>query len=384
MYLSICQFLKTTNNTSNIPQLILKSSLQYNSFLQKYCDPKNLKISNECSQQLEKFNDNYNYQYDKKDDCDRCIFDKNNNKKITIYHHTFWKLNNLFDDYERRVLKLNLMSYLATQNLCCSKFYFWKLENFPQVIEKDLLKSFSYYFSKKIIEFKLFNLKNECETSYLFKNHQICSGNTLYDSFGSTDSVSLSDFVRFFVLDQYGGIYTDGDVLYLKNMQLLWNFNFAYRWSFTPNTINTAVLGINNFFDSSISDLYKQVLLKSDSTYSLISNFHPDRISNDISLLNNGSVFDYKPLKTLHSYLFDSAWLCYDGIEKPLNSKSVCNFEDFTKKNLINETEFQLKDFFPGAFNYHIHLKNARANIISTNSYFVYFENYFKSYLKLK
>ena len=63
----------------------------------------------------------------------------------------------------------------------------------------------------------------------MFKDHEFCKNSNKEKDFNRHYSVSLSDFVRFVVLDQYGGIYTDGDVIYLKEMNLLWYFgNFAY------------------------------------------------------------------------------------------------------------------------------------------------------------
>lgn len=352
--------------------------------LNKYCDPNNLKISPQCSDNLVTFDEKLDYLYNPniKDDCAQCISNENDPiKKLYIYHHTFWKLSSP-SNYELRVLKLNLMSYLATQNLCCTKFYFWKLSNFPQNIEDDLRKEFKFYIDKNVLEFKLFNINSLCKTANLFKNHATCKSNNIDDSILHTHSVGLSDFVRFFVLDQYGGIYTDGDVIYLKNMQLLWYFNFAYRWSFTSQ-VNTAVLGINRKFDSSIDNLYNAILKGAGNSHSVLGAFHPNEVSNYLTKLNNNTIYNYKSFVTLHGYLFDSAWLCYDGIEKSLNSKSVCNFEQFSKAKLVEKKDFNPKDFFPGAFNYHIHLRNADTYTISAESYMAYFEDYFKSLLNL-
>jgi hypothetical protein len=153
------------------------------------------------------------------------------------------------------------------------------------------------------------------------------------------------------------------------------------RWSFT-NTINTAVLGINRKINSSIDKIYKEIISSSNLNL-LFDAFHPNLISNIILTNNNNSIYNYKPLRVLHSYLFDSAWLCYDGIEGPLNNKSVCSFNDFTSKNFVNEKEFNFGSFFSGAFTYHLHLRNADSDI-SSKSYFFYLENYFKSFLNLK
>ena len=142
-------------------------------------------------------------------------------------------------------------------------------------------------------------------------------------------------------------------------------------------------MGINRQVNSSIDDLYKEILASSPNSNLLIDAFHPNLISNIILAKNNNSIYNYKPLKVLHSYLFDSAWLCYDGVEDPLNNRSVCGFNDFTSKKFVEENEFSFRNFFSGAFAYHLHLRNAESQIYS-KSYFFYLENYFKSFLKLK
>ena len=100
------------------------------------------------------------------------------------------------------------------------------------------------------------------------------------------------------------------------------------------------------------------------------------------TLNNNGKIYDFKYFQILHSYFFDSAWLCYDGVSERLNPQSVCMFEEFTGTKLIDEGEFNIKKFFPGSFGYHIHIKNAQ-NYFSNNSYFYYFEKHFKRILKI-
>ena len=202
---------------------------QYIDDLNVKCEPSNLKISNVCSNFLTKFDNAHNLNdVNSKDECNKCILDKKN-QPIIIYHHTFWKLDLNYNQYQLRVLKLNIMSYLATQNLCCTRFLFWKLKDFPKSIETDLFNTFSYYFDKKIIKFMQFESRSLCQNTIMFKEHEFCKSNKQID-FKHKYSVGLSDFVRFFVLDQYEGVYTDGDVIYLKDMKFLWYIgSFAYR-----------------------------------------------------------------------------------------------------------------------------------------------------------
>lgn len=43
--------------------------------------------------------------------------------------------------------------------------------------------------------------------------------------------VAYSDAVRFLVLYRFGGIYIDGDVLLLRNLEPFSHYDFVYEWS---------------------------------------------------------------------------------------------------------------------------------------------------------
>ncbi len=154
----------------------------------------------------------------------------------------------------------------------------------------------------------------------------------------------------------------------------MWTINFAYRWSFT-NRINNAVIGINN--KQSIKKLLETIKSISLTSDDLVKNFNPAKVSYTIADRNKGSCFDYEPFKVLHSYLFDPAWLCADGVLTRHDSKSVCTFKEFISNEFVSQSEFNMKNFFPGALTYHLHMKNLRPKYFNVNSYFSHFENYF-------
>jgi hypothetical protein len=84
---------------------------------------------------------------------------------------------------------------------------------------------------------KTFDLSLVCgDKRSSFRTHAICNGSTatnpafLLKHMGLS---GLSDFLRFAVLDIYEGIYVDGDIMFLRDMRVLWDENFFYRWSFT-------------------------------------------------------------------------------------------------------------------------------------------------------
>jgi mannosyltransferase OCH1-like enzyme len=194
------------------------------------------------------------------------------------------------------------MSYLATQNLCCSKFILWKLDEFPSSVYQEINKTFWHYINKDKVEIKTFSIKEFCISGFFKKG--VCNSQT---SLNSKFLVALSDMVRFVVLDKYPGIYTDGDTIYLKDMRFLWYFNFAYRWSFL-HTYNTAVIGINKLIDPSINKIYDLINTVNASIDSLINQFHPQVLGSTISSLNNQTIYNYSPLLPLHPHFFDGAW----------------------------------------------------------------------------
>lgn len=333
------------------------------SILNKFCDPVIIEQSTQCLEMLSK------YKPERKD-CSNDL----------VYYHTFWQLKLArLNQFNIRVLELNLMSYLATQNLKCTKFILWKLAEFPQNIEKYLNKKYEYYIKSGVIEIRTFDFNVLCSNDKSsFYKHEICKEKP---SLASEYLVALSDFVRFFVLDLYGGIYVDGDLIFLRDMQPLWDLNFSYRWSFVDK-FNTAVLGINKKKNSQIKQFYDETLTKSTNLETLIKNFHPNKISETVKKLNNGNVFDYEPLRMLNGFLFDPAWLCFDQKLNRFNSKSVCYFAEFTHKKFMQESDFKPDEFFSGAFTYHLHLKRSSGRIYK-HSYFYYFEKYYNSVLKL-
>jgi hypothetical protein len=369
--------LKATKNFANRVK-------EFKHLNQIYCDPRAKELDITCLEKLSEFDEKISKVDGNTSICDKCL--RLNNKNLTIFHHTFWQLNEIKSDtsqFYKRTIFLNIMSYLATQNLCCTKFLFWKLREFPVEIEEEIRKTFKYYIDKHILEIKVFDFKELCSNKHSsFKNTYVCNP-TNNENLANQHLISLSDLVRFMVLDVYGGIYTDGDVVYLKEMSLLWNHNFAYRWSYTDN-YNTAVLGINKYLNPSISQLYEKILRSDAHLNTLINAFHPHSLSNLVRLLNKNSVYDYEPLKTYHSFLFDPAWTCFDGVIKRLKPELVCGFDEFNNKKMIEDESMFNPKMHPtggGSFTYHLHLANCGSSI-RDDSYFKYFENYYNSLLK--
>jgi hypothetical protein len=193
----------------------------------------------------------------------------------------------------------------------------------------------------------------------------------------SSRLIALSDLVRFLVLELYGGIYTDVDLVYLKDLRPFWNYNFAYRWALSQN-LNTAVLGINRKLNPGVYELYDYALNRFSVTLAgFLYLFHPYKISNAVSALNNGDLFSYKQLKVFNCLLFDPAWVCFD-------SNNACGFSEFSQKRpYLNGSRFDPGMFYSGAYTYHLHLKDLGCRV-EDFSFFQLFEDYYMEVLNLK
>ena len=342
-----------------------------------------------------------------KDDCSECLTMTNGRsqkERLIIYYHTFWQIDSrdeVQDDFNFRVMKMNIASYLSTQNLCCTRFILWKLAIFPDWFERQLKLIFADYFRRSIINIRTFDLVELCNNNESsFRGSEVCleaNLKVLTSGGGSnSDLVKLSDLVRFAVLDLYGGIYTDGDVLYLKSLRSLWEYNFTYRWS-DWYIVNTAVLGINRALQpADTSSLYRKLLrpLNRMSFLSIMRRtlfgnsfsfkyltymFHPARVTELILAKTAKFSLEFETLTVFNSLLFDPSWLCDDRHPRIL-PHYVCKFKEFTGRVLFNDTasSFRPENFFAGAFTYHLHSSSGPKAI--EGSYFDLFEKYYESH----
>ena len=341
-----------------------------------------------------------------KDDCSECLTmtnGRNQKERLIIYYHTFWQIDSrdqVQDDFNFRVMKMNIASYLSTQNLCCTRFILWKLATFPDWFKRQLKLIFADYFRRSIIDIRTFDLIELCNNNESsFYGNEVCLKANLDTLISGKDLVKLSDLVRFAVLDLYGGIYTDGDVLYLKSLRSLWEYNFTYRWS-DWYIVNTAVLGINRALrPADTSRLYRKLVRRLNRTsyfdrmravFKSFGNdfkyltymFHPARVTEVIlakTAYNNQTSLEFEHLTVFNSLLFDPCWLCDDRHPRIL-PHYVCKFKEFTGRVLFNDTasSFRPENFFAGAFTYHLHSSSGPKAI--EGSYFDLFEKYYESH----
>lgn len=171
---------------------------EFEKVLETWCDPMNLNISDAllCLNRIRQFDQNF--PLGKRTDCAR---------DEVVDFHVFWQ----FDEGEilLRTLKLNVMSFLVTQNLNCSKLVLWTLSNFPHAILSEIMHDFVYYVKNNNIEMRTFDLDELCsEASRIgahFANAHICTSKIIRRIRFMRSQVGYSDFVRFILLDIYGG-----------------------------------------------------------------------------------------------------------------------------------------------------------------------------------
>jgi hypothetical protein len=285
-----------------------------------------------------------------------------------VLYHTFWKVEET-KPYHLRVLILQILSFLATQDLTKSNFIIWVQHQFSPNIKKTLNDKFEFYLKTETIQVRVLDFKDLCDNGLFKKRFDNCMSTV------NGNSVAFSDFIRFLVLYKYGGIYTDGDVFYLRDMRPFWKKNFVHRWSFTHD-YNTAIMGLQLNRSPAIDAIYGAILNNAAMHIDLIGAFYPARVKDTIHGLNKGGIYNYTDFEVYHSIIFDPAWLCNDGVLPRLDDKIVCVFKEFYDTKITAE-EFDIDKFYGGAFSFHLHLGNCGSCQIGPQSFFYHIENYF-------
>ena len=327
---------------------------EFDTLIQTNCPVANLTVAYSCLKSLSQYKIKSN---------------NNKNELDIIYYHSFWRIDE-DKPHHLRVLMLQMLSFLATQDLSKAHFILWVQNNFNQEIRKALIKKFNYYFNKDSIQIRVLNFTDLCSTG-IFKNQFNDCNLTTY-----SNAVAYSDFIRFLVLYKYGGLYTDGDIVFLRDMRPFWSKTFVHRWS-ANDDYNTAVMGLQLSDTKLVTTIYETIL--NDTKHrdiNLVDAFYPTRIKDTIKKLNNGKIYNYLNFLVYHSALFDPAWLCNDGVLKRYNEKTVCKYQEFYD-TIIAADEFDIKNFYDGAFTFHLHLGNCGKCQINATSFFNHIEIYF-------
>jgi hypothetical protein len=170
---------------------------KFHSLTSNHCDVLNIS-ADKCLDELKKLHESTRTSRK----CSLCLQDSNSNPRTMFFHTYFHFTAN--NTNMLRMMNLNVMSFLATQNLCCSKLILWTLGHFSREIVKKTNITFDKYIKSGNFEIRKFEIRDLCrfmgvnnETGLFssFRSHPIC---TSVKSQQVGDQVALSDFVRFF------------------------------------------------------------------------------------------------------------------------------------------------------------------------------------------
>jgi hypothetical protein len=253
-------------------------------------------------------------------------------------------------------------SFLATQDLKSAELWLWL----------DGERGYAGYqenrFLRPLLPFlhlKRFDPEVEARNTPLERKSDLYQGVGL---------AARSDFFRHVILYKYGGIYTDIDVMFLRDMRMLLHApylheEFCYRWSAHLPYCNSAVLRLRQGSETARA-LLARCRERNSCRPKEVLRFDENK---ELDLL------------VLPCPIFDPLWPHYDHQDK-YESAPFHRFADFFhkfgwwfgRKPAIRSYQ----DFFPGAFAYHWH--NCWAAPEHKDSYFGLFNQEFDRLLRDK
>lgn len=182
---------------------------QFDDLLVKSCNPSDLFTNYICLNEMYKFDEKFKIA-DWRLDC-------THDERRRILFHTYWQLDDSvgLDGVEFRMLRLNIMSFLATQNSTCSTLIFWMSSDFPESFRVKILQIFAYYVRNGRLQLRSFNFDDLCfeassHRTYFARSH-ICTSKLFIHRIQfafykfSYSVIDFSDMARFIILDIYGG-----------------------------------------------------------------------------------------------------------------------------------------------------------------------------------
>ena len=158
------------------------------------------------------------------DECLKCC--KNipeTEYKESTYFHMYW---NVGLPFERKQL-LPIKSYLTTQNLYNTKLIIWSNVDLS---DNELIKKYS-----ENIEFRIYDPIKESIGTELENRKDLLTVNDSRNWAGG-------DLFRILVLHNYGGLYVDFDVVFLRDFAPLLSQEFMYKWGLEKDMINGAIM----------------------------------------------------------------------------------------------------------------------------------------------
>ena len=257
-------------------------------------------------------------------------------------------------------LILALRSYLFTQNLQCSRMILWNEggKSYKSELSKTNFSGSSLLERyRNVISVKTFNLSYEISLTniHLKKYHNTTLEISRFLS--NANSVEFSDAVRFILLYNYGGIYLDADVLLLRDFQILYQYEFAYKWEHL-RSINTAVLRL--FPQSYLGGMIHRGAAQQRNASNIYQFYHPHSIAQ--YLFQHNFSFSILPCA-----FFDPLWLPVEGDNVSNTIWRVLELGGFDMTFRAHGNTVITMDYFSGAFAYHWH---NRYNLVAQNGSF--------------
>lgn len=222
---------------------------------------------------------------------------------------SYWIGNNLNEKH-----LISFKSFFVTQNLSNCTIHFYSTQ--------DLSNHPIIKFFKGRIKMHVFDPIKEVENTPL-------KGISLDPIIRHALNPALeSDFFRLLLLYKYGGVYFDLDILFLRDLSPILQYEFEYQWGTELNMINGAVMRLKR--ESPIAREHLEQLKKSPARYGSLC------WANDLYCRVKEKFDD---LVIFPGTFFNTEWQC--GISS----------ETFFKKGPYSDL------FFEGAFAWHWHNK---------------------------
>jgi hypothetical protein len=252
--------------------------------------------------------------YDLEKCLDFCKSIENEQYNDFTYYHMFWNVG--LQPNEKH--ELPIKSYLATQNLKNTKLILWSN------IDLRENKHIKPYLDR--IEFRIYDPIKEAINTPLDGKLDILTAN-------DERNWSKGDLFRILTLHNYGGVYVDFDVVFLRDFAPLLEQEFMYKWGLEKEMINGAIMRM--FKNSELSVNLLNEIANGPAYYN----------STMWSTVLYEKVYNYNKSWTIFpSGFFNSEWQDF----KFNNPHSNESFQPFKKNNF---------DLYEGAFSWHWHNK---------------------------
>lgn len=261
------------------------------------------------------------------------IFRETSNK---IIFHTYWK--GQFGQKQAFSIK----SLIATQKQYEFEIWLWL-----DYEDKEINRSNKYIEDLKgFLQIKYYDVKTSIQ------NHPFKKVYNLFDE--HKNLAFRADGVRMWALSEYGGVWFDLDIMFIKDMhEFFIGPEFVYSWE-KQNYANNALIYLRKNSETN-KYLVKKVIKKHSTQPWALFNYKDKKLNS---------------FKVYPASLFDPLW----GIQNE-NLYIIKNFEEFFDKPI--HKKITPSEAFPYAYAYHWH--NLWKKEVVEGSLFSQFENYFEN-----